>query len=160
MFSTQNPCLTLSPRPHHKPHMRCVTRAHAPTNCFHAGCCCHFFGTHFRNEAGRWPHTSRWRVTSCARRQKKRNNTRNSKAHERDAKNQLKQRNAREPHHCGRLATTCHEFGKVLSSLVHYAKTLSTIAENVHTEYFLSGGATTMRSWMAPTPEVPSSCAQ
>ena len=50
---------------------------------------------------------------------KKQRNTWTSKAHKRDAKERMKQRRARDPHHCGRLATTSNELGKALSSRSH-----------------------------------------
>ena len=69
------------------------------------------------NERGR-PLTVR--VTSCARRQKKeKDETWNTKAHERDARERMKQGNAREPHHCSRIATGSNELGKALSSRSH-----------------------------------------
>ena len=40
-------------------------------------------------------------------------------AHERDAREHTKHRNAWKRHNCGRLATTCNELGKALSSRSH-----------------------------------------
>ena len=63
-----------------------------------------------------------FKVTSdkLCREKKKENSTRGpNTAHERDAREHTKHRNAWKPHNSGRLATTCNELEKALSSRSH-----------------------------------------